>query len=73
MTAAAAFVGPAAEVAFAAARDGPYYRHVMAWIPDSARTFLGGFMTTLLFLAVIAAGLAGVFLLVHYLAGPVGG
>jgi len=45
----------------------------MARIPDNARSFLGGFVTTLLFVAVIVAGLAGVFLLVGYLAGPVGG
>ncbi len=45
----------------------------MGWIPDSVRTFLGGFLTTLLFVAVVVLGLGGVFLLVHYLAGPVGG
>jgi len=45
----------------------------MVRVPDSARTFLGGFLTTLLFVAVVVFGLAGVFLIVHYLAGPVGG
>jgi hypothetical protein len=58
--------------AFAAAPDARYWPG-MAWIPDSARTFLGGFLTTLLFVAVVVLGLGGVFLLVHYLAGPVGG
>ncbi len=45
----------------------------MSRIPDTVRTFFGGFLTTLLFVAVVIVGLAGVFLLIHYFAGPVGG
>ena len=37
------------------------------------RGFFAGFLTTLAFVAIVAAGLFGIFTLVAYLAGPVGG
>jgi hypothetical protein len=45
----------------------------MPRLPDTAKTFLGGLLTTLLFVLVIAVSLGAVFLVVSYLAGPVGG
>lgn len=38
-----------------------------------ARQFLAGFFVTLVFVIVITAALFGIFTLVSYLAGPVGG
>jgi len=38
-----------------------------------ARQFFGGFFVTLAFVAVVLAALFGIFTLVSYLAGPVGG
>ena len=38
-----------------------------------ARQFFSAFFLTLLFAAVILGGLFGIFTLVSYLAGPVGG
>jgi hypothetical protein len=38
-----------------------------------AKQFFGGFFTTLAFVAVVLAALFGIFTLVSYIAGPVGG
>jgi hypothetical protein len=38
-----------------------------------AKQFFGGFFATLTFVAIILAALFGIFTLVSYLAGPVGG
>ena len=38
-----------------------------------AKQFFGGFFITLAFVAVVIAGLFGIFILVSYVAGPVGG
>jgi hypothetical protein len=38
-----------------------------------AKQFFGGFFSTLAFVAVILAALFGIFTLVSYIAGPVGG
>jgi hypothetical protein len=38
-----------------------------------AKQFFGGFFATLTFVAVILAALFGIFTLVSYIAGPVGG
>lgn len=38
-----------------------------------ARQFFTGFLTTLLFVAVVLAGLFGIFVLIDLIAGPVGG
>ena len=38
-----------------------------------ARGFLAGFFTTLVFVAIVLTALFGIFTLVAYLAGPVGG
>jgi hypothetical protein len=37
------------------------------------RAFFAGFAQTILFVVVVLAGLFGIFTLVSYLAGPVGG
>jgi hypothetical protein len=37
------------------------------------RSFIGGFITTLAFALAVLGGLAGIFLLVQYLTGPIGG
>jgi hypothetical protein len=41
--------------------------------PIMAKQFFGGFLVTLAFVAVILAALFGIFTLVSYIAGPVGG
>ena len=38
-----------------------------------AKQFFGGFFSTLIFVAIVLAALFGIFTLVSYLAGPVGG
>jgi len=38
-----------------------------------AKPFFGGFFVTLAFVAVVLAALFGIFTLVSYIAGPVGG
>ena len=38
-----------------------------------AKQFFGGFFATLAFVAVVLAALFGIFTLVSYIAGPVGG
>jgi len=38
-----------------------------------AKQFFGGFFVTLAFVAVVLAALFGIFTLVSYIAGPVGG
>jgi hypothetical protein len=38
-----------------------------------ARQFFGGFFATMVFVAVVLAALFGIFTLISYLAGPVGG
>jgi len=38
-----------------------------------AKQFFGGFFATLVFVAIVLAGLFGIFTLVSYLVGPVGG
>jgi len=38
-----------------------------------AKQFFSGFLMTLVFAAVVIAGLFGIFTLVSYLTGPVGG
>jgi hypothetical protein len=37
------------------------------------RGFFGGFLTTLVFAVVVLAALFGIFTVISYLAGPVGG
>ena len=38
-----------------------------------AKQFFGGFFITLAFVVVVLAALLGIFILISYLAGPVGG
>jgi hypothetical protein len=38
-----------------------------------AKQFFGGFFATLTFVAIVLAALFGIFTLVSYIAGPVGG
>jgi hypothetical protein len=38
-----------------------------------AKQFFGGFFITLAFVVVVLAALFGIFILISYLAGPVGG
>jgi hypothetical protein len=38
-----------------------------------SRQFFTGFFTTLVFVAVVLAGLFGIFVLIDLIAGPVGG
>jgi hypothetical protein len=38
-----------------------------------AKQFFGGFFQTILFVAIVLAALFGIFTLVSYFAGPIGG
>jgi len=48
-------------------------RAVADWSRAMTRQFFWGMFITLAFVAVVAAGLLGIFTLVSYIAGPVGG